>query len=157
MFLLATQCWFQSLVLLYVVQEGGKKRPNPSKCSDFQARKFYLRSCLTSHPQRAWGCDGDCFWRERWLPRELLVIVFLCKKECLVPLGTGEDMGQHRGEKRTDRCHQALLERWATFASPNASHLPWSMTNSYQFLLYCFFQPTGFIHFSWWIYTYETG
>lgn len=60
--------------------------------------------------------------------------------ECLAPPGTSEDMGQHRGEKRTDRCHQALLQRWAPFTSPNASHPPWS--NSYQFLLYYFYQPT---------------
>lgn len=68
-----------------------------------------------------------------------------------------EDMGQPRGEKRTDRCYRAVLQRWAPFASPNASHPPWWMTNSYQFLLYCICQPTSFIYFSWWIQTYWTG
>lgn len=67
-------CGFQTLVLWYVVREGGKKRPDPPKCLGFQARKWYLRSCLTSHPQGAWGCDGECLWGKKQLPRGILVI-----------------------------------------------------------------------------------
>lgn len=72
------------------------------------------------------------------IPRELGVVMESASgrrstegswwSECLAPPGTSEDRSQHRGEKRTDRCHQALLQRWAPFASPNASHPPWSMT-----------------------------
>lgn len=61
------------------------------------------------------------------------------------PPRTNKYAGQHRGEHRTDRRHQALLERGATFASPNAFTLLWSMTKSYRFLLCCFFQLTSFI------------
>lgn len=62
-----------------------------------------MRLSLTSHPWKAWDCscpEGSCW------------------SACMVPPGTSEDMGQQRGEKRADRCHQALLQRWAQLLHP---------------------------------------
>lgn len=45
--------------------------------------------------------------------------------------------------RRQLKSHHASLGRWATAASSTVFPLPWPVTNSYQFLLHCFFQPTS--------------
>lgn len=156
MFLMATQyCtgsspWFPDM---WWRKEERRGLIDPPKCLGFQARKLYLWSCLTSHPQGVWGCDGECLWRKKQLPRGLLVIRVL---------GSTWDQWGHGPTQRWEKDWQVspgLAAKMGPICFTQC--IPSLMVNDKLLLiplvLLGFYQPTSFICFFWWIQTYWNG